>query len=125
MKTTAKPIVEAQPIGTTTGFVRTIITPYASANGWAYTETIKDTVKQEGEIVKLTATEYSLMALFAKNEGKVLTHRYILKEIWGVAYQTETQYLRVFIGSLRKKIEANSNHPMHIITESGIGYRFQ
>jgi two-component system, OmpR family, KDP operon response regulator KdpE len=75
-------------------------------------------------IVKLTQTEYNLLALFAKNEGRVLTHQYILKEIWGVGYQTETQYLRVFVAQLRKKIEENPNRPQHIITESGVGYRF-
>ena len=83
------------------------------------------TVKKQETIVKLTSTEYNLLALFAKNEGKVLTHQYILKEIWGYGYQTETQYLRVFVGTLRKKIEDSPNHPEHIIAESGVGYRFQ
>jgi len=82
-------------------------------------------VTKDGVPVKLTATEYSLLALFAKNEGKALTHQYILKEVWGYSYQTETQYLRVFVGTLRKKIEVNPNNPIHIITESGVGYRFQ
>lgn len=82
-------------------------------------------VKKNNEIIKLTSTEYNLLALFAKNEGKVLTHQYILKEIWGIGYQTETQYLRVFVGTLRKKIENNPNNPEHFITESGVGYRFQ
>jgi two-component system, OmpR family, KDP operon response regulator KdpE len=82
-------------------------------------------VKKKDEIIKLTSTEYNLLALFAKNEGKVLTHHYLLKEIWGYGYQTETQYLRVFVGTLRKKIEENPNNPQHIITESGVGYRFQ
>lgn len=81
-------------------------------------------VKQNDEIVKLTSTEYNLMALFAKNEGRVLTHQFILREIWGFNYQTETQYLRVFIGTLRKKIELIANQPKHIITENGVGYRF-
>lgn len=81
--------------------------------------------KLDGEIIKLTSTEYGLLALLAKNEGRVLTHQHILKEIWGIAYQTETQYLRVFIAQLRKKIEKDPNHPKHIITESGVGYRFQ
>lgn len=81
-------------------------------------------VKQNGETIKLTATEYSLLALLAINEGRVLTHQFILKEIWGVGYQTETQYLRVFVAQLRKKIEDDPNRPKHIITESGIGYRF-
>lgn len=82
------------------------------------------TLKKNGEIVKLTSTEYSLMALFFKHEGSVLTHQFILKEIWGVGYQAETQYLRVFVGTLRKKIEEQPNKPQHIITESGVGYRF-
>jgi two-component system KDP operon response regulator KdpE len=83
------------------------------------------TVKKNNELLKLTSTEFNLISLFARNEGRVLTHRFILKEIWGVGYQTETQYLRVFVGSLRKKIEENPNNPLHIITESGVGYRFQ
>lgn len=83
------------------------------------------TVRKNGEIVKLTSTEYNLIALFARHGGSVLTHQFILKEIWGVGYQTETQYLRVFVGTLRKKIENNPNQPEHIITESGVGYRFQ
>lgn len=82
-------------------------------------------IKRKEETIKLTSTEYNLLALFAKNEGKVLTHQFILKEIWGYSYQTETQYLRVFVGSLRKKLEENPNNPQHIITESGVGYRFQ
>ncbi len=82
-------------------------------------------VKKNNEVIKLTSTEYNLLSLFAKNEGRVLTHQYILKEIWGYSYQTETQYLRVFVGTLRKKIEDSPNNPQHIITESGVGYRFQ
>jgi len=81
-------------------------------------------VKRNKLLLKLTSTEFNLLALFMKNEGRVLTHQYILKEIWGVGYQTETQYLRVFVATLRKKIEINPNQPIHIITESGIGYRF-
>lgn len=82
-------------------------------------------VKKTQKIIKLTSTEYNLLALFAKNEGKVLTHQYILREIWGIGFQTETQYLRVFVNTLRKKIEDSPNDPKHIITESGVGYRFQ
>jgi two-component system, OmpR family, KDP operon response regulator KdpE len=81
-------------------------------------------IKQNHETLKLTSTEFNLLALFMKNEGRVLTHQYILKEIWGVGYQTETQYLRVFVATLRKKIEENPNQPKRIITESGVGYRF-
>lgn len=82
-------------------------------------------VKKNNEIIKLTVTEYNLLVLLVKNEGRVLTHQYILKEIWGIGYQTETQYLRVFVSQLRKKIEQNPNQPKHILTESGIGYRFK
>jgi two-component system KDP operon response regulator KdpE len=82
------------------------------------------TLKKDNVFIKLTATEFNVLALFIKNEGRVLTHQYILKEIWGVGSQTETQYLRVFVGTLRKKIEINPNKPTHIITESGVGYRF-
>ncbi len=82
------------------------------------------TVKKNGEILHLTATEYSLLTLLAQNEGKVLTHQHILRTIWGPAYTTQSQYLRVYIGQLRKKIEDNPNQPRHILTESGIGYRF-
>ena len=82
------------------------------------------TITCEGAPLKLTATEYQLMKLFIINEGKVLTHMYLLKEIWGNAYQSETQYLRVFIGQLRKKIEKDHNKPKYILTESGVGYRF-
>lgn len=82
------------------------------------------TVKKDGEPVKLTATEYGLLSLFARNEGKVLTHHYLLKEVWGPGYINQSQYLRVFIAQLRKKIEHDPNRPVYIITESGIGYRF-
>lgn len=81
-------------------------------------------VKKKKETVKLTATEYTLVALFARNEGKVLTHQYLLKQVWGPGYIEQTQYLRVFIAQLRKKLEDDPNHPEHIITESGVGYRF-
>ncbi|OYU83119.1 MAG: DNA-binding response regulator [Flavobacterium sp. BFFFF2] len=81
-------------------------------------------VTKNQQLLKLTATEFNLLVLLAKNEGRVLTHQYILKEIWGVGAQTETQYLRVFIGTLRKKIESNQQQPQHIFTESGVGYRF-
>jgi two-component system KDP operon response regulator KdpE len=74
--------------------------------------------------IKLTATEYQLLTLLASNQSRVLTHQFILKQIWGPSFVEETQYLRVYIGQLRKKIEINSNDPEHIVTESGVGYRF-
>jgi len=80
--------------------------------------------RKNNEIVKLTSTEFSLLALLAKNEGRVLTHQYILKEVWGMGYIEQTQYLRVFIAQLRKKIEDDPTKPRLFNTESGIGYRF-
>ncbi|MBN2635319.1 MAG: response regulator [Prolixibacteraceae bacterium] len=85
---------------------------------------VRHIVKKNNEILKLTATEFSLLSLLAKNTGRVLTHQYILKEIWGFGYTEQTQYLRVFIAQIRKKIEDNPSKPKLLITESGIGYRF-
>jgi two-component system, OmpR family, KDP operon response regulator KdpE len=81
-------------------------------------------IKKNGIVIKLTPTEYSLLALMTKNEGKVLTHQYILNQVWGPSYSNESQYLRVFVAQLRKKIETDPNRPAHIITESRVGYRF-
>jgi len=81
-------------------------------------------VRKKNEHVKLTSTEFSLLALLDKNEGRVLTHQYILKEVWGMGYVEQTQYLRVFIAQLRKKIEDDPAKPKFLNTESGIGYRF-
>ncbi|WP_372950670.1 response regulator, partial [Mariniphaga sp.] len=85
---------------------------------------VSHVVRKNSEIVKLTATEFSLLQLLAKNSGRVLTHQYILKEVWGYGYIEQTQYLRVFVAQLRKKIEDNPSKPTLLITESGIGYRF-
>lgn len=82
------------------------------------------TVSKNNEPVKLTATEYKLISLLVQHEGKVLTHQYLLREVWGPGYIKQTQYLRVFIAQLRKKIETDANRPEHIVTESGVGYRF-
>lgn len=81
-------------------------------------------VKKNNEIIKLTTTEYSLLSLFAQHEGKVLTHQFLLRQIWGPGFVNESQYLRVYIAQLRKKIEDNPNKPFHLKTESGVGYRF-
>lgn len=82
------------------------------------------TAKKNDILLKLTSTEFSLLALLARNSGRVLTHQSILKEIWGYGYIGQTQYLRVFVAQLRKKIEDNPARPELLITESGIGYRF-
>ena len=85
---------------------------------------INHIARKRNEILKLTSTEFALLTLFAKNQGRVLTHQYILKEVWGYGYIEQTQYLRVFVAQLRKKIEDDPSKPRLLITESGIGYRF-
>jgi two-component system, OmpR family, KDP operon response regulator KdpE len=82
------------------------------------------TVKKNGQLVKLTSTEYNLLVLLVKNEGKVLTHHYLLRAIWGPGYINQSQYLRVFVAQVRKKIEDDPNAPQYLLTESGVGYRF-
>jgi len=81
-------------------------------------------VRKNEVVVKLTTTEYALLVLFAKNESKVLTHQYLLNHAWGPENQNDVQYVRVFVGNLRKKLEDDPNDPKHILTESGVGYRF-
>jgi two-component system, OmpR family, KDP operon response regulator KdpE len=80
-------------------------------------------VEKNGEDVHLTAIEYALFSLLAQNAGKILTHRQILQEVWGPTFDEETQYLRVYVGQLRKKLEPDPASPTLILTETGIGYR--
>ncbi len=77
------------------------------------------------ELIKLTPTEYDLLKYMIQYSGKVLTHRILLTAIWGEAYANQAQYLRVFIGQLRKKLERNTARPQYILTDPGVGYRFE
>ncbi len=81
------------------------------------------TVTVGGEEIKLTPTEYEVLKYLAQQAGRVVTHRQLLIAIWGSNYQEESQYLRVYVGQLRRKIEADPSQPAYIITEPGIGYR--
>jgi len=81
-------------------------------------------VQLDGKPVKLTPTEYDLLKYMIQQTGKVLTHRTLLTAIWGEAYADQAQYLRVFIGQLRKKLERNTARPQYILTDPGVGYRF-
>jgi two-component system KDP operon response regulator KdpE len=74
--------------------------------------------------IKLTPTEYDLLKYLIEHSGKVLTHRMLLQEVWGQAYVDQSQYLRVFVGQLRKKIEQDPTRPRFILTDPGVGYRF-
>lgn len=82
------------------------------------------TLSIDSQPIKLTRKEFSLLRIFLENQGKVLTHSALLKGVWGIGYQHETHYLRVFINQLRQKIETDPTRPRWIITETGIGYRF-
>jgi two-component system KDP operon response regulator KdpE len=81
-------------------------------------------VTREGEDVKLTATEFNLLAYLVSNRGRVLTHQSILKQVWGPADADHTEYLRVYMRQLRKKLEEDPDQPKHLLTEPGVGYRF-
>ncbi len=80
-------------------------------------------VEAAGKPVRLTPREFDLLVLLARHPGRVMTHRQILTRIWGPAHTEDTPYLRVFIGQLRQKLEANPSDPALILTEPGVGYR--
>ena len=84
----------------------------------------KRLVTVRGEAIQLTPHEFGLMRLFATNVGKLLTHRAILTEVWGPAYQRESHYLHVYVSQLRRKIEPDPTRPRYLLTEPGSGYRF-
>ncbi|PWC85612.1 Fis family transcriptional regulator, partial [Azospirillum sp. Sp 7] len=84
---------------------------------------VRRIVTVRGAEVKLSPREYDLLRLLVAHAGKVLTHRFILKEVWGA--DTDVQYLRIYIRQLRQKIEAEPERPSHILTETGVGYRLR
>ncbi len=94
-------------------------------NGSLKIDFVKRIIYKNGEELKLTNTEYLLLSLFFKNIDKVLTHNFLLKEIWGPVHTEDSQYLRVFVGKIRKKIEDDPAYPKYIITDSGVGYRMR
>ena len=80
-------------------------------------------VTASGKAVQLTPHEYALLTLLARNEGKLMTHRAILREVWGRAYADESHYLHVYVSQLRRKLEPDATRPRYILTEPGVGYR--
>ena len=82
-------------------------------------------VTVQGDVIDLTPTEFNLLLYFMKNVGKTLHHRAILQNVWGNEYSDEAEYLRVYVGKLRQKIEVDPSKPVYLHTEHGIGYRFQ
>ncbi len=84
----------------------------------------KRLVTRDGAVVKISPREYEVLARLAMGRGKVLTHKELLTSVWGPAHMHDTQYLRVFVGQLRQKLEADPAHPKILLTEPGVGYRF-
>ncbi|MFI1282150.1 MULTISPECIES: response regulator [unclassified Streptomyces] len=80
---------------------------------------------REGRDVRLTPTEWHLLEVLVRNGGKLVSQKQLLQEVWGPSYGTETNYLRVYMAQLRRKLEADPSHPRHFITEPGMGYRFE
>lgn len=97
--------------------------PAIYALGPVLVDTRQHLVTRAGEAVHLTPKEFDLLVLLARHAGRVLTHRHILNDVWGPAHGGDTQYLRVFIGQLRQKLEVNPAEPQLILTEPGVGYR--
>jgi two-component system KDP operon response regulator KdpE len=82
-------------------------------------------VSRKGETLHLTPIEFHLLSLLLLNAGRVMTHRHLLREVWGSTYVESNHYLRVYVGHLRQKLEDDPSQPRHLLTETGIGYRFQ
>ncbi|GAO36426.1 transcriptional regulator [Sulfuricella sp. T08] len=85
----------------------------------------KRVVTRSGEPVHLTQIEYRLLAILMANPGKVLTHRHLLREVWGPSFVESNHYLRIYVGHLRQKLEADPAQPKYLLTETGVGYRFK
>ena len=81
-------------------------------------------VERNGAEVRLTPTEWQLLEVLVRNAGRLVGHRQLLQEVWGPAYGTETNYLRVYLAQLRRKLEDDPSRPRHLLTEPGVGYRF-
>jgi two-component system KDP operon response regulator KdpE len=82
-------------------------------------------VTRDGTDVRLTPTEWHVLEVLARNAGRLVSQQQLLREVWGPAYERETNYLRVYLAQLRRKLEPDPAHPVHLITEPGMGYRFE
>lgn len=97
----------------------------SAAFGSIEVDLVRRSVMRNGEPVHLTPIEYRLLCALLAGEGRVLTHRQLLRDVWGPSYVESSHYLRVFVGHLRQKLEDDPTRPRHILTETGVGYRFQ
>jgi len=82
-------------------------------------------ISRDGHDIRLTPTEWHLLEILVCNPGRLITQRQLLQEVWGVSYSNKTNYLRVYMAQLRRKLEADPSHPRYLITEPGMGYRFE
>ena len=80
--------------------------------------------RADGSDVRLTPTEWQLLEVLVRNQGRLVTQRQLLQEVWGPSYETESNYLRVYVAQLRRKLEPEPSRPRYLLTESGMGYRF-
>ena len=85
----------------------------------------KQVIRSDGSDVRLTPTEWQLLEILVRNSGRLVTQRQLLREVWGPAYETESNYLRVYLAQLRRKLEPEPSRPRYLLTEPGMGYRFQ
>ncbi|GLW72152.1 DNA-binding response regulator [Kitasatospora phosalacinea] len=107
----AEPVTaEGEPVVTTEGFT---------------VDLAAKKVNRQGADVRLTPTEWHLLEVLVRNSGRLVSQTQLLQEVWGPAYRKETNYLRVYLAQLRRKLEADPSHPRHFITEPGMGYRFE
>jgi two-component system KDP operon response regulator KdpE len=98
--------------------------PQVETDGFTVDLAAKTVKDRGGAPVRLTPTEWHLLEVLVRNRGKLVAHRQLLNEVWGPRYETENNYLRVYMAQLRRKLEADPSRPRHLITEPGMGYRF-
>ena len=98
--------------------------PVVEAAGFTIDLAAKQAVRSDGASVRLTPTEWHVLEILIRHEGKLVSQRQLLHEVWGPNYDSETHYLRVYMAQLRRKLEPEPAHPRHLLTEPGMGYRF-
>jgi two-component system KDP operon response regulator KdpE len=97
----------------------------AYSDGYLTFNSLERRLTVDGELAKLTPTEYNLLALLVENAGRVLTYRTLLEQVWGWEYIDDVDYLRVYVWHLRRKLEPDPKNPRYVLTEHGVGYRFE
>ncbi|MDQ1748333.1 MAG: two-component system, OmpR family, operon response regulator KdpE [Frankiaceae bacterium] len=102
----------------------TVDAPVVTTDDFTIDLAARTVTRRNGDVVRLTPTEWQLLDALVRNAGKLVTQRQLLQDVWGPAYETETNYLRVYTAQLRRKLEPDVTHPRYIITEPGVGYRF-